>query len=171
MNLDLEQVFKYYRELEHQKKALEFIEKTLTTDEIKEFYSIWRSPVEESIKANPDLLGEIEFHMTLRKAPELLYGQMILRSTRKAQMFHCVASSGARGWQSHDDFYQVAKGCIPPCKDLIVDLKGFHSEVRGVEGMFYPIVSTKRELNRYRRSGFGVHLDANLPGCFAVEDT
>lgn len=75
------------------------------------------------------------------------------------------ATSGAPGFQSNANYWIVSKGPLPPGQ-YTVNLEPEAKEARGIEGDFFRIfpVEVTHADGKTKRSGFGIHRDANAPG-------
>lgn len=85
------------------------------------------------------------------------------------------ATSGLTGFQSHANLWDANKGPIPPHDKYTVSTIPEPREAKGIEGDFfriYPVELTHTD-GQKKRSGFGIHRDANVPGsagCIVIGD-
>lgn len=85
------------------------------------------------------------------------------------------ATSGAPGFQSNANFWTVGKGPLPPGAGYSVSTTPEAKELKGVEGDFFRVfpVELVSGDGKTKRSGFGIHRDANAPGsagCIGIAD-
>lgn len=85
------------------------------------------------------------------------------------------ATSGLTGFQSQANLWDANRGPIPPHDKFTVSTTPEPKETKGIEGDFfriYPVELTHTDGKR-KRSGFGIHRDANVPGsagCIVIAD-
>lgn len=167
-DLNILHIPKNYKGLVHQDAALKYLWERLSDAEKINFTNMWRQAAPP--KAN--VVSKAVFKMNIGGNDALFkIGDFTLYYPDGKQAITVKASSGSRRYQNKNSFRRVGRGCIPPCTDLVLDTFGFDSEVRGVEGRFFPISSLNNQLGLYGRSGFGLHRDANVEGtagCIAV---
>lgn len=113
--------------------------------------------------------------------PDLEVGRLSLNSLSEGtiQVWQATSSIGTK--QKASDIHERG-GYIPPqyrvfgLKNYLVQIKPIPlPEVKGVEGNFYRILPHEvRTDEGGKRSDFGIHLDANVPGslgCIVLEKT
>lgn len=114
-------------------------------------------------------LVSAEFRMKLSRSPQLVVGTLTF-FYGVDRLLIAAATSGAPGYQYFGSWSVRGKGVIPPALDWKIDIRrDFESNVRGVEGRFFPIFP-----DRFGRSALGLHRDANAPGsagCIVVRDS
>jgi hypothetical protein len=115
---------------------------------------------------NPHFL----FCLRLTEGDNLAAGKLILfDKTSKIETW--IATSGMPGSQGEGNWALQGRGFLPPientnAKQWSVQTKPIDSSgVRGVEGLFYPILPMMVKLTTGNERGcFGIHFDANVPG-------
>jgi hypothetical protein len=119
-----------------------------------------------SLLENPHLL----FCMALQDSDELAPGRLFLYDGSK-QIDTWLVTSGLPGCQDRGDWSIRGRGYIPPieftnAKQWRVKTEAIDSSgVKGVEGLFYPILPMMVSLKSGNdRGAFGIHFDANVPG-------
>jgi hypothetical protein len=115
---------------------------------------------------NPHFL----FCMALEDSDRLASGRLFLYDGSDP-IDAWVATSGLPGSQDRGDWSIRGRGYIPPieftnAKQWRVKTEAIDSSgVKGVEGLFYPILPLMVALKSgNNRGAFGVHFDANTPG-------
>jgi hypothetical protein len=119
-----------------------------------------------SLLENPHLL----FCMALQDSDVLAPGRLFLYDGSR-QIDTWSVTSGLPGCQDRGDWSVRGRGYLPPIeftnakqwrvKTAAIDSSG----VKGVEGLFYPILPMMVSLKSGNdRGAFGIHFDANVPG-------
>jgi len=124
----------------------------------------------EYTKPKATLPASAVFKLSRARTGDLLEGSLSVLDDRGETIFETVATSGLPGYQSADDNWIRARGCIPSEEMIVngpirISTYGYHSGTSGIEGQFFPILPLYfRRADGYTRSEFGVHYDANVPG-------
>jgi hypothetical protein len=119
-------------------------------------------------KPKESLPASAVFKLSRARTRDLIQGSLSVLDDSGETIFEAVATSGQAGYQSADDHWILAKGCIPS-EDMIsngpirISTHGYRSSLPGIAGMFFhilpdPVYGKHGEM----RSEFGVHLDANF---------
>lgn len=122
----------------------------------------------------------LTYRMTLPKmwSNKLIVGRLFLQESNRKQMEY-MCTSGLPQYQSWQSWHQAGLGPIPPCLDLNLEyyqVQVIPIDMRtmiGVSGLFYKILPHIMRTDKYRRSDFGIHWDANIPGtagCIGFRD-
>lgn len=128
----------------------------------------------------PEESSILTFRMTLPKIwiNKLILGRLYWQEKDKKQVEY-VCTSGLPQYQYWESWRLSGHGPLPPCLDLNVEyyqVQVIPMDMRtivGVSGLFYKILPHTMRTNRYRRSDFGIHWDANIPGtagCIGFKD-
>lgn len=110
-------------------------------------------PSESDLKVNPYVIK---------------WGKLILDNGASKISF--MATSGIGGYQSLEHSGIRRKGRLPSCKQASIpnytlSLNGIYlPNVKGVNGLFYPILPFEVNSVNGKRSDLGIHFDANVPG-------
>lgn len=98
----------------------------------------------------------------------LKWGKLILDNGINKTAF--MATSGLGGYQQLRHSGIKMKGRLPSCEQAKIpqytlNLNGVYlPNVKGVNGLFYPILPFEISSNGNKRSDLGIHFDANIPG-------
>lgn len=122
----------------------------------------------------------LTFRMTLPKVwiNKLILGRLYWQEKDKRQIEY-VCTSGLPQYQYWESWKMAAHGPMPPCSDLNVEnyqVQIIPIDMRtivGVSGLFYKVLPHIMRTDEYRRSDFGIHWDANIPGtsgCIGFKD-
>jgi hypothetical protein len=116
-----------------------------------------------------DTLVTARFEMKLGGTFQLRTGILSFWQN-KENILQVEATSGAPGFQYSGAWTIQKRGVIPPARDWKINIRrDFESNVKGVEGRFFPILP-----DRFGRSALGLHRDANAPGsagCVVVRNS
>lgn len=168
----LKNVCQYYKGLDQQNSALDYLQSKVPPDVLAEFAKRWRSPVQTPASNLP---VKAKFVMDLKPHAGLIYGELYFMDADNKQVRAYTATSGCTGHQGINDIWTPGKGPCPNLQGLSISTRGMYSpEVRGVAGWFYPILpQLMYGPNGITRSAIGLHADANVPGsagCVVTKD-
>lgn len=122
----------------------------------------------------------LTYQMTLpqHKIMSLIEGRLYLQEFARQQGEY-ICTSGLPGVQFWTSWGIVSRGPIPP--NFVTRLDYYQVQTKpinmrttiGISGDFYPILPQVMRIQDKRRSGFGIHWDANVPGtagCLGFRD-
>ncbi|OKH39081.1 hypothetical protein NIES2119_08095 [[Phormidium ambiguum] IAM M-71] len=105
---------------------------------------------------------QLKFFMDLKSSSNLILGQLSLYYPN-GERIDFTATSGCRGWQSHENIWKRGRGPIPPDFNYSVPTVGYHSETAGIDGEFFHIwPDPVKSDSGVTRGEFGIHRDANF---------
>lgn len=113
----------------------------------------------------------LQFTMQLPDKPTSTFvvGRLAIKEDKKADRVF-KATSGCIGSQYHGCQNIRGRGALPSCSQAKISHYTVSTQalwmpqVKGVEGVFFPVAPFSVRLGNVTRGDFGIHFDANVPG-------
>jgi hypothetical protein len=184
--MKLTDVAKYYKELDHQVAALNWLQGKIPAAVLEEFAKIYSPPaapkVEVPLQQIPSTqvgtavpksppIYQIKFSMAAKRSSDLLEGK--LDFVYGGKIYNTIRCTSSLPGRQYEGAWNKRGGLIPPSSMAIARTgSGYRVKTTpiympntiGVSGNFYPIVPFEFETDGDTRGDWGIHNDANVPG-------
>jgi hypothetical protein len=157
-----------YKGLEHQKEALDWLQKHIPSGILEKFRDEYSPQVTEPEKP----VYQVRFNFSPRQSSGLLMGT--LEFILNGKVYNTITATSSLPGRQQPGSWNRKGGLIPPTSMAKARGKGvgftvktepiYMPNVVGVSGNFYPIAPFELQTDGDLRGDWGIHFDANAPG-------